>query len=48
MSDQTPPPGADLAGRLAFVTGGTSGIGRAVARALAAGGAGVAIHGRSA
>jgi 3-oxoacyl-[acyl-carrier protein] reductase len=38
----------DLAGRTAIVTGGTSGIGRAIAVALAAGGARVAIHGRSA
>lgn len=37
----------DLAGRTVLVTGGTSGIGRAIAMTLAAGGARVAIHGRS-
>ena len=41
--------GADeLAGLTAFVTGGTGGIGRAVAAALTAGGCRVAVHGRSA
>ena len=43
-----PQPGRGLAGRTALVTGGTSGIGRAVALALASGGTRVAIHGRSA
>ncbi len=39
-------PGAELAGRVAWVTGGTSGIGLAAARALAAAGAHVVISGR--
>jgi 3-oxoacyl-[acyl-carrier protein] reductase len=38
----------DLVGRTVLVTGGTSGIGRAIAMMLAAGGARVAIQGRSA
>jgi 3-oxoacyl-[acyl-carrier protein] reductase len=42
------PAAGELAGRTALVTGGTSGIGRAVALALAAGGSRVAIQGRSA
>lgn len=41
-------PPRPLAGRTILVTGGTSGIGRAVAVRLAASGARVAIHGRSA
>ncbi|MFM8414441.1 MAG: SDR family NAD(P)-dependent oxidoreductase [Planctomycetota bacterium] len=40
--------GRELAGRTALVTGGTRGIGRAIALDLAAGGARVAIQGRSA
>lgn len=38
-------PGPDLAGRRALVTGSTEGIGRAIARALAAAGAEVIVHG---
>ena len=41
-----PAPGRELAGMRALVTGSTSGIGRAIALALAAGGADVIIHGR--
>jgi NAD(P)-dependent dehydrogenase (short-subunit alcohol dehydrogenase family) len=42
----TPQPGRELIGQRALVTGSTSGIGRAMALALAAGGADVIIHGR--
>ncbi len=39
-------PGRELAGRRALVTGSTSGIGRAIALELAAGGADAIVHGR--
>jgi 3-oxoacyl-[acyl-carrier protein] reductase len=48
MSPQPHPTSRELAGRTALVVGGTRGIGRAVALELAAAGARVAIHGRSA
>ena len=47
MSDGASLAAGELAGRTALVAGGTRGIGRAVALELAAGGAQVAIHGRS-
>ena len=40
-------PGRELAGRRALVTGSTGGIGRAIARELAAAGAEIIVHGRS-
>jgi 2-amino-4-hydroxy-6-hydroxymethyldihydropteridine diphosphokinase len=41
-----PPPGRELTGLRALVTGSTSGIGRAIAVELARGGADVIVHGR--
>jgi 3-oxoacyl-[acyl-carrier protein] reductase len=46
MLERQRPPGRELTGLRAVVTGSTSGIGRAVALALAAGGADVIVHGR--
>jgi len=46
MLDRQKPPGRELTGLRAAVTGSTSGIGRAVALALAVGGADVVVHGR--
>jgi len=46
MLERQAPPGRELTGVRASVTGSTSGIGRAVALALAAGGADVVVHGR--
>jgi 2-amino-4-hydroxy-6-hydroxymethyldihydropteridine diphosphokinase len=41
-----PSPGRELAGLRAVITGSTSGIGQAIARVLATGGADVIVHGR--
>lgn len=46
VASAVPPQGKELTGLRAVVTGSTSGIGRAIALELAAGGADVIIHGR--
>ncbi len=47
MRPAGPSPGRELAGLRALVTGSTSGVGRAIALELAAGGSDVIVHGRS-